>query len=307
MSSHTSADRTERKLGSFKVGIVTPVLTLLPDAHARWEQHASITDVVTVVRAAEQAGYHHVTCSEHVGIPTYVAAVRGGRYWDPLATFGFLAAHTESIRFATHVLVLGYHHPLEIAKRYGTLDQICDGRLVLGVGVGSLAEEFAVLDAPFEDRGARADDAMRALRATFGHSTPTYRGEYYEFDDWVIDPCGRQRDIPLWVGGRSARSLRRAIELGDGWAPFGLRSHEIATMLERAAATDAWRDRHTALEVVLQNERPFDVVGEPDRVAEQVARMHELGATAINVRFVHHSVNHYVEQLIAFAALVASR
>src|SRR5690349_24524773 len=151
---------------ALKLGIVTPVLTMLPRAHARWEEDGDLDDVVEIVRAAERLGYHHVTCSEHVGIPAPVAEVRGSRYWDPLATFGYLAAHTSRIRLATHVLVLGYHHPLEIAKRYGTLDRVCRGRLVLGVGVGSLAEEFALLGAPFDDRGARADDAMRALRAS---------------------------------------------------------------------------------------------------------------------------------------------
>ena len=148
-----------------KFGVVTPVLTLLPRAHATWEETGTLADVVAIAAEAERLGYHHLTCSEHVAIPFEVAQTRGGRYWDPLATFGYLAARTSTIRLATHVLVLGYHHPLEIAKRYGTLDQVSDGRLVLGVGVGSLGEEYALLDAPFDDRGARADDAMRALRA----------------------------------------------------------------------------------------------------------------------------------------------
>ena len=76
-------------------------------------------------------------------------------YWDPLATFGYLAARTERIRFATHVLVLAYHHPLEIAKRYGTLDRVSNGRVILGVGVGTLKEEFDLIGAPFDDRGPR--------------------------------------------------------------------------------------------------------------------------------------------------------
>ncbi len=104
-------------------------------------------------QTAEGLGYYHLTCSEHVVIPTDVAPERGSRYWDPLATFGYLAAVTSRIRLATNVLVLGYHHPLEIAKRYGTLDQVCAGRLVLGLGVGSLEEEFDLLGAPFGDRG----------------------------------------------------------------------------------------------------------------------------------------------------------
>jgi probable F420-dependent oxidoreductase len=287
-----------------RLGIVTPVLTLLPRAHATWEESGTFADVVAVVREAERLGYHHCTCSEHVGIPVDVAPTRGARYWDPLATFGALGVHTSSIRFAAHVVVLGYHHPLAIAKRYGTLDQITDGRVILGVGVGSLREEFDLLGVPFEDRGARADDAMRALRASLSRRTPSYRGPYHEFDGFVIDPHALQPHVPMWVGGRTARSLRRAVELGDGWAPFGLRTAELGEMLARARATEAWTSRPAPIEVVLQNEHPLDPLAEPARVQEQAQRFAEIGATALNVRFVHHSRAHYLEQLAALAALL---
>ena len=282
-----------------KLGIVTPVLTLLPRAHATWEETGTFADVVKIVREAERLGYHHCTCSEHVAIPVPVAETRGARYWDPLATFGALGARTQTIRFAAHVLVLGYHHPLAIAKRYGTLDEITAGRVILGVGVGSLREEFELLGASFEDRGARADDAMRALRAALSKREPEYHGPYYDFRGFVVDPHARQAHVPMWVGGRTARSLRRAVELGDGWAPFGLRTGELGEMLSRARDTPAWAERATPIDVVLQSEHPFDPLAEPDRVGDQLARFSEIGATGVNVRFVHHSPAHYAEQLSA--------
>jgi probable F420-dependent oxidoreductase len=284
-----------------KLGLVTPVLTLLPRAHATWEESGTFADVLAIVREAERLGFHHCTCSEHVAIPVPVAETRGGRYWDPLSTFGALGAHTEAIRFAAHVLVLGYHHPLAIAKRYGTLDEITEGRVILGVGVGSLREEFELLGVPFDDRGARADDSMRALRAALSTREPSYRGAYYDFDGFVVDPHARQPYVPMWVGGRTARSLRRAVELGDGWTPFGLRTTELAAMLTGARETPAWAARATPLDVILQNEHPLDPLAEPDRVAEQLRRFTEIGATGVNVRFVHHSPAHYAEQLAAFA------
>jgi probable F420-dependent oxidoreductase len=286
------------------LGIVTPALTLLPRAHAAWEETATLEDIVDVVQEAEELGYHHCTCSEHVVVPLDIAAVRGGRYWDPLATFGYLAAVTTSIRLATHVLVLGYHHPLAIAKRYGTLDVVSSGRLILGVGVGSLEEEFDLLGAPFPDRGARADDAMRALRSALSQREPVYSGEFYEFSGMLVEPCAQQEYVPMWVGGRTARSLRRAVELGDGWAPFGLRSSEIEAMVRRARDTEAWSARTDPIEIVVQNERPLDPTSEPERVAEQVERMAAAGATTINVRFVHRSPAHYKEQLAALRTIV---
>jgi alkanesulfonate monooxygenase SsuD/methylene tetrahydromethanopterin reductase-like flavin-dependent oxidoreductase (luciferase family) len=145
-----------------------------------------------------------VTCSEHVVVPTSAAATRGTRYYDPLATFGFLAAQTERLRFVTHVLVLGYHHPLAIAKRYGTLDRIANGRLVLGVGVGTLEEEFRVLGARFDGRGPVYEDAIRALRAAFGGASRATTAR-------SIASRRRRRSvrvqerIPIWLGGRTPR------------------------------------------------------------------------------------------------------
>jgi probable F420-dependent oxidoreductase len=289
-----------------KVGIITPVLTRLPGAHARWEADAGIEEVERIAVEAEQLGYHHLTCSEHVAIPTDVAEVRGATYWDPLPTFGYLTARTTTIRLATFVLVLGYHHPLAIAKRYGTLDRICGGRLILGVGVGSLEEEFALLGAPFNDRGARGDDAIRALRASLAQPQPSYSGTHYAYDGFVVDPHAIQERMPIWIGGRTARSLRRAVELADGWAPFGLGTADLATMLGQARATDAWEQRERPLDLILQNERPLDPGGEPDRVRERLAKFDDLGTSILSCRFVHHSVDHYLEQLAAMAELAST-
>ncbi len=286
-----------------KLGIVTPGLTLLPRAHAQWEEDAAFADVVGIVQEAERLGYHHCTCSEHVAVPVEIAEVRGGRYYDPLATFGALGALTTTIRFEAHVVVLGYHHPLAIAKRYGTLDVVTGGRVVLGVGVGSLEEEFELLGAPFADRGARADDAMRALRASLSKSEPEYHGAFYDFEGFLVEPCAVQARMPMWVGGHTYRSLRRAVELGDGWAPFGLRTAEVAEMIAKARATSAWSERDAPVDIIVQNERPLDPMTEPERVREQLVRFAEIGATGVNVRFVHHSPAHYREQLAALVAV----
>ena len=286
-----------------KPAIVTPILTRLPRAHATWEDDADIADVATIARTADALGYHHLTCSEHVGIPVDVAAVRGATYWDPLSVFGYLSAVTERIRFTTFVLVLGYHHPLEIVKRYGTLDRVSGGRLVLGVGVGSLEEEFALIGAPFAGRGDRGDDAIRALKASFGRSVPEYHGSHYDYAGFVVDPVSIQTEMPIWIGGRTARSLRRAVEVGDGWAPFGLTPTEMAGLLARARDTEAWERRSTPIEIALQP-GPLDPAGDPDTTAERLAELTAMGATVLEARFVHHSLEHYLEQLHALRALL---
>jgi alkanesulfonate monooxygenase SsuD/methylene tetrahydromethanopterin reductase-like flavin-dependent oxidoreductase (luciferase family) len=109
--------------------------------------------------------------------------------------------------------------------------------------------------------------------------------------------------MPIWIGGRTARSLRRAVELADGWAPFGIGTADLATMVARARGAPAWEQREHPIDLILQNERPLDPGGEPDRVRERIDRFLELGATVLNCRFVHHSLEHYIEQLAAMAEL----
>ena len=236
-----------------KLGIATPVVTNVGGAALGWERDATIEDIGGVAEAADRLGYHFLTCSEHIGIPSSEAGRRGARYWDPLATLGYIAARTQRIRLAPMTLVLGYHHPLEIVKHYGTLDHVSKGRVILGVGVGSLREEFDLLGAPFDDRGARGDDALRALRVALPTNEPAYEGEFFSFGGLAVDPCALQPHMPIWVGGRTKRSLRRALTLADGWCPFGVSIDTAAEWLNA-------RDIPPGFEVVLPADRPLDPV-----------------------------------------------
>ena len=286
-----------------RLGLTTPILTLHPQINAPWEATGTIEDVARIVRVAEELGYHHVTCSEHVAIPVDVATVRGSRYWDPLATFGYLAAVTSRIRFVTHVLVIGYHHPLEIAKQYGTLDVVSNGRLILGLGVGSLRQEFELLGAHFEGRGPRADEALAAIRSSLSERYPQFHGRYFDYEDIVVDPCAKQLSVPLWIGGRTERSLMRAVELADGWIPFGLGLEDLSSLVDRARATSAWASRARALELVLSTEELLDPIDNPDAVRRVIEELVRIGATMIQLRLRHSSANHCIEQLAAMTAL----
>ncbi|MEZ0341080.1 LLM class F420-dependent oxidoreductase [Mycobacterium sp. pV006] len=277
------------------IGLSTPVLVQTPAAASPWERDAGIEDVARIAETADRLGFDYLTCSEHVAVPVADAAVRGSVYWDPLATFGFLAARTTRIRLATSVLVLGYHHPLEIAKRYGTLDRLSGGRLVLGVGVGSLGAEFDMLGAAWKDRGARADDAIRALRASLSVPEPSYHGDFYRYEAMVVEPCAMQPRVPIWVGGRTRRSLRRAVELADGWMPFGLRTTEIAQMLAATEVPDGF-------DVVLPV-GPLDPRA-PAECLKPLRALRDVGATAVTCSLTADSAEHYCEQLASLRELV---
>lgn len=279
-----------------KLGIATPVVTNVAGAALTWEKDATVDDIGRVAEVADRLGYHHLTCSEHIGIPSTEAGRRGSRYWDPLATLGYVAARTERIRLATMTLVLGYHHPLEIVKRYGTLDHVSGGRVILGVGVGSLKEEFDLIGAPFEDRGPRGDDALRALRASLSDNQPVYDGEFYSFAGLTVDPCAQQSHLPIWVGGRTKRSLRRAVTLADGWCPFGI---PVTTAGEWLRS----REIPAGFEVVLPADEPLDPIGAPEATTETLRAMESAGTTVVSARFLHRSLEHYLEQIEALAEL----
>lgn len=282
-----------------RLGINSPVVTAVPGVHSAWERTAGIEELGAVAEAADRLGFDHMTCSEHVAVPVDIAGQRGGTYWDPLATFGYLAARTRRIRLATQVLVVGYHHPLAVAKRYGTLDRVSGGRLVLGLGVGSLEEEFRLLGAEFDGRGAIADDAIAALRASLSQREPAYRGEHFTYEGLVVEPHAVQDRVPLWIGGRTPRSLRRAVTHGDGWVPFGLPLERLGEMVGAASLPEGF-------EVVLSAGRPLDPSGDAEAAGTALRKVCEAGATLVSVSLTARSAGHYVEQLEALAEIAGT-
>ncbi len=281
-------------------GIATPmVATSNPDA---WDRTADPDVLAAIASRADVLGYHHMTCPEQIAVPDTHHYAQWS-FWDPLATFGFLSGATRDIHLVTYVLIIGLHHPLEMAKRYGTVDVLSKGRLILGLGVGNLPEEFEALQAPYEDRGERADDAIRALRATLSRREVAYHGTHYHYEGLVVDPHAVQARVPLWIGGHTRRSLRRAIELGDAWIPppAGHRGPSPTELADTLARVDLPAGFHIGVSPGLA----LDPAQAPAQCAEVVGEWHESGATLLTVAFAQRSAAHYLEQLEAFAALVA--
>jgi len=177
--------------------------------------------------------------------------------------------------------------------------------VILGVGVGSLRAEFDLLGVPFDGRGERADDALRAVRASFGQRSPSYSGSHYRYEGFFVEPSGLDRPVSLWVGGRTRRSLRRALALGDGWIPFGLSHAELETMLGDGAVSTELAHRAGAFDLVLGPEPALDPAGDPAAAAAAVRAYAALGATGLSLRFRHRSRDHYLEQLEAMARVTA--
>ena len=146
-------------------------------------------------------------------------------------------------------------------------------------------------------RGERADDALRALRASMGRSLVSYHGEHYGFDDLVVEPHAVNEHVPFWIGGRSRRSLR---------ARGRARRRVGAVRAEGARSSRPGSPRSiapTGFEVVAQPGSLVDPVGDPARVDELLGPVGEPPAPrSSNLHLVHHSLAHYLEQLDALAS-----
>lgn len=140
---------------------------------------------------------------------------------DPSAPFVLLAAiaaHTERIRLGTGVYLAGLHHPVNICEQVSTLDQISNGRAVLGVGTGYRRYEFDNYGTDFARRGRRLDETLALLRQAWATGSYAWEGEFFHLDDVAVYPPAVQRPHPsIYVGGTSDAAITRAATLGDGW------------------------------------------------------------------------------------------
>jgi probable F420-dependent oxidoreductase len=193
----------------------------------------SAQDLVRFAQKAEALGFYCITVADHVIVPKnisipYPYTVDGkypgtGYHLETLTTMGFLAGATQRIRFVTSVMIAPYRNPIITAKMLASLDVLSQGRVVVGLGVGWMKEEFENLQAPnFAERGKVTDEYIQVFRELWTKDNPSFKGKYCSFNDIVFIPKPvQQPTIPIWIGGHSKQAIRRAARLGDGWHPIG--------------------------------------------------------------------------------------
>lgn len=182
---------------------------------------------IRVARLAEEAGFDSVWTGEHVVLPDPREAPSPAhpqtKMLDPAVALAFVAAHTESIRLGTGIVILPQRNPVVLAKEMASVDVLSQGRLILGVAAGYLRQEFAAIGAPFAERGARTDEAIDVMRALWTQEHPTFEGRFWSFSGIDAQPRPVQQPAPpIVVGGHSAAAHRRAVRQGNGWYGFAL-------------------------------------------------------------------------------------
>lgn len=223
-------------------------------------------DAITLARTAEAAGYDSLWVVEHVVVPSgydsrypYSGSGRmaGGAedfdIPDPLVWLAVVAGATTTIRLATGILILPQRNPLILAKEVATLDVLSGGRVILGIGVGWLEEEYAALGLPFARRGERAEEYVRALRRLWTEpAAVSFHGSFVSFAEVYSRPLPVQQPVPIVIGGHSPRAARRAGQIGDGFFPASAARERLPSLVEaaRRAAERAGRDP-AALEITM--------------------------------------------------------
>ncbi len=185
-----------------------------------------------LAQTAERVGVESLWTVEHVVIPVGYASTYpydpSGKIQapdqvpipDPLVALGYVAGVTKKIRLATGIVILPQRHPLYIAKEVATLDVLSHGRVILGIGVGWLAEEFDALGIPFAERAARTAEMVRAMRSLWKDEAEPFQGKFYRWPKVESHPKPVQKPgVPIVVGGHTELAARRAARYGDGFFP----------------------------------------------------------------------------------------
>jgi probable F420-dependent oxidoreductase len=280
---------------------------------------ASAEVMENIAHLGEAVGFDYLTLTDHVALPDtatpgYPYSTTGEFYTpDPghrveqLTTAAWIAAKTNKIRIVLAVMVVPHRPAVVTSKMLATIDVLSGGRLVVGIGAGWLKAELdAVATTPFADRGAVTDEYIDAMRTIWTQDKPVFHGKYVHIDGLLTDPKPVQKPHPpIWVGGESGPSMRRAARIGDAWYPIGSNNAHLLDTLPRLAAgiarirelTKAAGRDPAAMGVVYRVKRH----GQPAPLAtdgyrklftgtvantiEDIATLREIGVTAIDFDF----------------------
>lgn len=218
---------------------------------------SSAAGAVALAQLAEAVGIESLWAVEHVVVPTGYESrypydpsgkMAGGAEEfdlpDPLVWLTYVAAQTARVKLGTGILIVPQRNPVVLAKEVATIDHLSGGRVLLGVGVGWLEEEFAALGVPFAERGARLDEYLGALHALWTQDKAAYHGRFVDFEGCISRPRPVNGTVPVVVGGHTPAAARRAGRLGDGFFPGDAEPAAVAALVAvvRETATAAGRD-----------------------------------------------------------------
>jgi probable F420-dependent oxidoreductase len=214
--------------------------------------------LLPLAKRADELGYESTWIAEHLVFPSHVASappyeagapLPSTPLFDPLITLAYVAAQTQRIQLGTSIYILPLRHPIVAAKLVATLDALSNGRVLLGIGAGWLKEEFDCVEAPWEHRGARMEEAIHVMRLLWSEDRVAHEGRFFKFEEIGFEPKPVRRPLPILIGGESQVALKRAARNGNGW--FGLR-HTPESAAERVRELRAMKPGSAPFEITIQ-------------------------------------------------------
>ena len=257
-----------------------------------------------VARAAEDLGYHSLWVFQRL---LYALAPKNdypplpGQPWpksfqrvmDPIVSLTWVAAATRRVRLGASVLIMPYYTPVLLAKQLATLDQVSDGRLDVGLGLGWSEDEYDAVNVPYRQRGRRGDEFLRCLKEIWTQDEVEFTGEFYRVPRSRIEPKPVQKPHPpITIGGYSPVVVRRAVTLGDGFNGGNVPLDRVAPVVRelREEAMKIGRDPATLQVVSRGSYQVFDSPQGKDRrplwgaleeIRDDIARYAEAGLTEL--------------------------
>ena len=297
---------------------------------------ASLDNIVSLAQQGESMGFDIVSVSDHIVVPTTIDSIypynesgefvssASGEYMEQLATISYLAGITSTIKLLTSVMVLPHRSPVLAAKILSTIDVLSRGRLIVGVGVGWMREEFDAIGAPsYAERGAVGNEYLRAFKELWTSDNPSFEGKYCSFSNIAFAPKPvQQPHPPLWIGGESPPALRRAAQLGDAWYPICSNPRfpvgtfaQLGDYMGRVRANAEAADRDTATLDFAYSVNWYDdtqaqqgddgdrrlLTGDPQQVAADIQRIQDMGVNHLMLNFPADSLDATLKGMDRFA------
>jgi len=241
--------------------------------------------LVEVAKIAEELGFFGLATADHLITPVeinspYPYAADGKAWWDPnthfpdtWAMYSALAQHTTALHFMPTIYIVPMRDPFTLAKSVSTAAFFSNNRVILGLGVGWMAEEFVLTGQSFTNRGRRTDEMLDVMAKLMAGGMVEHHGTFYDFPPMQMAPA-TSKPVPVWIGGHSDAALRRAAR-HDGWIGVNYDFETLVPLL-RKLATERARVGNT--------DKPFDIFVTLNEVpdVDTVKRLGDLGVTSYN-------------------------
>jgi probable F420-dependent oxidoreductase len=298
--------------------------------------------MLRLAREGEALGYDYLTVTDHVVLPDmaepgYPYSESGAFYstdsahrHEMLTLAAWLSGVVPRLRLVLAVLVVPHRPAVLAAKQLATIDVLSGGRLTVGIGAGWLKAEFeSVVTTPFAERGAVTDEYVAAFRTLWTEKKPHIAGTYVHHAGLLLEPKPVQKPHPpIWVGGESGPSVRRAAKLGDAWYPIGTNNAHLLDSLPRykagierlRRATEAAGRPREAVALTYRIKRYGDAI--PERASDGERRLFsgsdadiigdihalgDLGVTALDFDFERPSIDAVSAEMRTFRERILAK